>query len=77
MPWRWGWPPWESAQVRADRQRALDAVERATLDLDDTRRRLLRTDRVTENLAHARGRNHFSESMEALFAARQAKPHER
>lgn len=70
MPWRWGWPPWEPKQVRADQARALEAIERATLDLTDTRRRVARAERVAESLQHAKARNHFSESMEALFAAR-------
>lgn len=72
MPWRWGWPPWESGQVRADRMHALEQVERATLDLSDTRRRVARTDRVVGQLNARRGRNHFSESMEELFSSRPA-----
>jgi hypothetical protein len=70
MPWRWGWPPWESAQAAADRQQAFNDVERATIDLAVTRQKLARTGRVHEGLAHARARNHFSESMEQLFEQR-------
>lgn len=68
MPWRWGWPPWTSAKLQDDHQRALDQVERATVDLSDTRAKMARTERVADNLRAVKGRNHFSESMEALFA---------
>jgi len=73
MPWRWGWPPWEPERLRADRQEALDRVERATVDLSDARRRVARADHITNSLRSARVRNHFSESMEALFTT--ARPH--
>lgn len=73
MPWRWGWPPWESRRVQADRQRALDAIERATVDLGEARTAVQRTARVADSLREAYRRNHFSESMEQLFTTRPAR----
>jgi hypothetical protein len=70
MRWRWGWPPWVSARIRADRQNALDAIERATIDLSETKASIRRTAKIADSLSAARRHNHFSESMEALFAAR-------
>jgi len=70
MPWRWGWPPWESERIRADRRQALENLERATVDLDETRKKAQRTARVADALDRAHMRNHFSESMEQLFAQR-------
>jgi hypothetical protein len=70
MPWRWGWPPWESERAAADRRKALGEVERATIDLAVTREKVLRTGHVHEGIAHAHARNHFSESMEVLFEQR-------
>lgn len=70
MRWRWGWPPWVSARIRADRQNALDAIERATVDLSETKVEVQRAARIADSLSKAHLRNHFSESMEALFAAR-------
>lgn len=67
--WHWGWPPWASPRIRADRQRALEAIERATIDLSETRAEVRRTARIADSLNAARHRNHFSESMEQLFAA--------
>jgi hypothetical protein len=67
MSWRIGWPPWESEQVKADRRRAMEEVERATIDLSVARQKAKRTARVANALEEAKARNHFSESMEALF----------
>lgn len=69
MPWRWGWPPWTPAKLQDDHRRALEQVERATVDLSDTRAKMARTERVADNLRAVKGRNHFSESMEELFAS--------
>jgi hypothetical protein len=72
MPWRFGWPFWESEQVKARQQQALEEVERATIDLTKTRQKIARTARVTAGLQQAKNRNHFSESMEALFESRRS-----
>jgi len=80
MPWRWGWPPWESEQMRADKRRAEQEMQQATVDLTETRRQMARTDQVVRGINGARSRNHFSESMEALFegaARRRAGNHRR
>lgn len=67
MPWRWGWPPWVPERLQEDHRRALQEVERSTIDLTETRRQAMRTGRVADGLHRARARNHFSESMEQLF----------
>lgn len=78
MPWQKRWPPYVSQRVIDDRLQAMEELERASDDLKDSARRALRTHRVADSLERARDRNHFSESMEQLFAAsaqiRQRKP---
>lgn len=68
MPWQMGWPPYVSQRVIDDRRRATEELERASDDLRDSVERAKRTARVADALARVRTRNHFSESMEQLFA---------
>lgn len=70
MPWQKGWPPYVSQRVLDDRRRALEELERASDDLRDSVEHVKRTERVASALADVRSRNHFSESMELLFATK-------
>jgi hypothetical protein len=70
MPWQKRWPPYVSQKVIDDRRRAVDDLAQASDDLKDTVRKAVRTHRVADSLEAARARNHFSESMELLFATR-------
>jgi hypothetical protein len=74
MPWQKRWPPFVSQRVVDDRAKALESLERASGDLKESAARAIRTHRVADDLDEARQRNHFSESMEALFAQRGAHP---
>lgn len=74
MPWRRGWPPFVSQRVIDDRDRATADLEQASDDLKDSAQRALRTHAVADRLAVAGRSNHFSESMEALFATRAERP---
>ena len=69
MPWRWGWPPYIAQRVLDDRARAGADLDQASDDLKDTIAKAKRIHRVANNLERAREHNHFSESMELLFAA--------
>lgn len=74
MPWRRGWPPYVSQRVIDDRRRATEELERASGDLSDSAERAKRTHAVADALAKVRTRNHFSESMELLFATTRKTP---
>lgn len=70
MPWQLGWPPYISQRVLDDRRRALKELERASDNLRESAKRAQRTYRVADALDDIRSRNHFSESMELLFATK-------
>jgi hypothetical protein len=72
MPWRWAFPPWESQEARDAREQALDAVERATLDLTLTKEKVARANRIHDGITRSGKRNHFSEAMEELFERQRA-----
>lgn len=69
MPWRRGWPPFISQRVLDDQERASEDLDQSSGDLKDTISRARRVHRIADSLTEARERNHFSESMELLFAA--------
>lgn len=69
MPWQRGWPPFVSQRVLDDRARAAEDLDQSSGDLKDTIAKAQRIHRVADDLTRARDRNHFSESMELLFAA--------
>lgn len=69
MPWQKGWPPFVSQRVLDDRRRSAADLDQASDDLRETVAKAVRAHRVADSLAAARDRNHFSESMELLFAA--------
>lgn len=67
MPWQRSWPPYVSQQVVDDRERASADLDQASGDLKETIQAAHRVHRIADQLAAARKRNHFSESMELLF----------
>lgn len=69
MPWQKRWPPYVSQRVLDDRNRAADDLDQSSGDLKDTIAKARRTHRVADSMEAARERNHFSASMELLFAA--------
>jgi hypothetical protein len=68
MPFQREWPFWVSDRVVADRRAALEELERASGDLKETKDKAIRTHEVAASLRESRRRNHFSTSMEELFA---------
>lgn len=70
MPWQKGWPPFVSQRVLDDRRKAAADLDQASDDLRETAAKAVRLHRVADSLTAARDRNHFSESMELLFATR-------
>jgi hypothetical protein len=74
MPWQREWPYWVSSRVVEDRRAALEELERASGDLRETTDKAVRMHAVAEGMRRARQRNHFSESMEALFATARSAP---
>lgn len=68
MPWQRGWPPFVSQRVLDDRRRASIDLDQSSGDLKDTIRSAKRMHRIADDLDQARRNNHFSESMELLFA---------
>lgn len=73
MPWQKGWPPYVSQRVADDRARASTDLDQSSGDLKETIRRARRVHRIADDLADARRNNHFSESMEMLFASHRSK----
>lgn len=69
MPWQKRWPPYVSQRVLDDKVRAGADLDQSSDDLKDTIAKARRIHRVADSLDRARERNHFSESMELLFAA--------
>ncbi len=70
MPWQRRWPPYVSQRVLDDQRRAVEELERSSGDLRDSAERAKRTHRVADALDRVRESNHFSESMELLFATK-------
>lgn len=70
MPWQLKWPPYVSQRVLDDRRRAADDLDQSSGDLKETIEHARRVTRVATALQDTRSRNHFSESMEILFATR-------
>ena len=70
MPWQMRWPPYVSQRVLDDKARASMDLDQASDNLKDTIAKARQVRQVTSELTRARERNHFSESMELLFAAR-------
>ena len=68
MPWQRKWPPYVSQRVLDDRRRAADALDQSSGDLRETIEHAKRVTQVATALQDTRARNHFSESMEILFA---------
>ncbi len=69
MPWQRRWPPYVSQRVIDDRRKAGADLDQASDDLKETIAKARRIHRVADSLERAREHNHFSESMELLFAA--------
>lgn len=70
MPWQKRWPPFVSQRVLDDRRRAAADLDQASDNLRDTAAKAVRIHRVADSLAAAKESNHFSTSMELLFATR-------
>jgi hypothetical protein len=68
MPWQWGWPPYVSRRVLDDKERASADLDQSSEDLTEAIRSAGRVHRIADSLDGVRRRNHFSESMELLFA---------